>query len=164
VCLPFLACVLRFTCRKSLFGKVNNVVLGWLLTKQWCNGCRTSNRVWLEAESPMSHIPPIKFSLPLGRSGHVYVKWYQDSGLPWGITHVSPLDSSCFHYPSKKKSLQKYFHYPITLLCPTIFQFSLLCWILVLYCVVVFVVSRSCSWSLVSTFSVWWCMWLLHTT
>ena len=28
-CLPFLACVLRFACRKSLLGEVNQVVLGW---------------------------------------------------------------------------------------------------------------------------------------
>ena len=28
-CLPFLSCVLRFTCRKSLLGEVNQVLLGW---------------------------------------------------------------------------------------------------------------------------------------
>ena len=33
-------------------------------------------------------------------------------------------------------------------LCPTIFQFGLLCWILVPCCVIVFVGCKSCLWSI----------------
>ena len=39
-CLHLLACVLRFACRKSFLGEVNQVVLGWWPTEQWCSGCR----------------------------------------------------------------------------------------------------------------------------
>ena len=57
--------------------------------------------------------PPIYAIIPFGRSGLVYIKWYQRPYCPLGITLFFPLDCYCFcitYSPQKaKKNTATYF-------------------------------------------------------
>jgi hypothetical protein len=49
--------------------------------EQRCNGCKGSNRDWLETRIANVMTPPIEFAIHIGRSGHCYIR----GARPWRV-------------------------------------------------------------------------------
>ena len=76
--------------------------------EQWCNGCKGPNQSWLESYIVSVESLPIDAIIPIGRSGLVYIKWYQRPCCPLGILLFSLLDCYCFcltYSPQKAKKI-----------------------------------------------------------
>jgi len=81
--------------------------------------------------------------------GHVHINWYQFSRFSVRYPLFSTLDLFQLGPIIHNNPWTIWFPCPLTLFVPHIFLFSLLCWSLVARHVM-FVVSRSYSWSLIS--------------
>ena len=77
--------------------------------------------------------PPIDAIIPFGRSGLVYIKWYQRPCCPLGILLFSPLDCSYFcitYSPQKaKKICIVTYSLSYSLIVPCKFISDLRCWV-----------------------------------
>ena len=126
-----------------------------LVDNQWSSGVAVAGfeSCWFEAGSSTSSPPPIEFiptSRKIGPTPHQVVSRFQVACEV--LSCFYPLDSFVFITYSPQKALKNLFPLSYNPIVPHNFSVQFAFWILVPRCVVVFVVSRFCSWSSVNSY------------